>query len=107
MKRAISLLLMVCMLCASCIGQAASYVDVQQDAWYSVAISTVSDNQLMNGTAENIFAPNDEITRGMFVTVLGRYLNADTTGDAGFSDVSADAYYCLLYTSIISTYHRV
>lgn len=93
MKRAISLLLMVCMLCASCIGQAASYVDVQQDAWYSVAISTVSDNQLMNGTAENIFAPNDEITRGMFVTVLGRYLNADTTGDAGFSDVSADAYY--------------
>lgn len=49
----------------------------------------------MNGVGGDIFASEEKMTRGMFVTVLGRYINADTDVDVNlsFSDVDAGAYY--------------
>ncbi|MBQ3404119.1 MAG: S-layer homology domain-containing protein, partial [Oscillospiraceae bacterium] len=41
------------------------------------------------------FGPNRYMTRGMFVTVLGRAANADVSGftEVGFTDVSSEQYY--------------
>lgn len=51
--------------------------------------------ELLNGTGETTFSPDTTLTRGMFVTALGRLAGVDpadySTGK--FTDVKADAYY--------------
>ena len=47
------------------------------------------------GTGDGKFSPNMPMTRGMFVTVLGKLAKADLTGfnSTDFKDVKSDAYY--------------
>lgn len=55
------------------------FTDVDDTAWYADAVEYVTDNKLFQGKTETAFAPEDPMTRGMFVTVLGRYAQVDTT----------------------------
>ena len=49
---------------------------------------------MFNGVSDDKFAPEDNVTRGMFVTALARMDKADTKGYANlFDDVSDKAYY--------------
>ena len=48
------------------------FVDVPAGAWYADAVEYVAANGLMGGVGGRCFAPNDALTRAMFVTVLGR-----------------------------------
>ena len=48
---------------------------------------------MFNGTSENTFEPNKNITRGMLVTVLYRYAKATETEKSTFDDVDPDMYY--------------
>ena len=50
---------------------------------------------LLNGASATTFDPNGAVTRGMFVTALGRLAGADVSSYAtsSFTDVRADAYY--------------
>ena len=57
-------------LCGSAL--AAQFTDVPEDAWYAEAVRFVSDNGLMNGTAERIFSPDNPLTRAQFVTIMYR-----------------------------------
>ena len=64
--------------------------------WAADAINYVVDAGLFTGATATTFEPETAMTRGMFVTVLGRL--ADAEGDeeqsaAQFSDVAANAYY--------------
>ena len=63
--------------------------------WAENDILFVANRGLMTGTSATTFSPNGSITRGMFVTVLGRLANADisTYTKSSFIDVKADAYY--------------
>lgn len=62
--------------------------------WAEEAINYVYAKKLFNGTTEHEFSPNKSMTRGMFVTVLGRLAGADTVNpSAGFKDVSQEDYY--------------
>ena len=47
----------------------------------------------MNGVAATEFAPNANVTRGMFVTVLYRIEKEPEVKEAAFTDVAADAWY--------------
>lgn len=70
--------------------------DVEQDDWYYDAVQYVRVNGLFNGTSPTAFRPDDPMTRGMFVTVLGRMAGVDPAGYAGpsaFIDVPEDAYF--------------
>jgi hypothetical protein len=89
------------------------FTDVPADAWFYAAVDYVYKNGLFSGTAEATFSPNTEMTRGMFVTVIGRLAGIDisSVGDEEpdgydveepdesepavpqFSDVAPDAYY--------------
>lgn len=73
----------------------AGFADVPADAWYAPAVQTCTEQGLFQGTSPNTFSPDLSMTRGMFVTVLGRMENIDPTqADAsGFMDVPEDAYY--------------
>lgn len=61
--------------------------------WAKESIDFVVDRGLFNGVSDTDFAPNSSITRGMFITVLGRIAEADFPTGADFDDVANDAYY--------------
>lgn len=63
--------------------------------WAKVDIEFVTARGLLTGTGKNTFSPDATMTRGMFVTALGRLAGVDPekyrTGR--FTDVSAGSYY--------------
>ena len=70
------------------------FVDVE-DKWYVEPIDFVVNNGLFGGTGTDTFSPDAPMTRGMFVTVLGRLAGAEVDPDAEtkFVDVPADKWY--------------
>ncbi len=116
-KRIISLLLVICMLLSMAPAALAGdlvkdvttmsreekeallrnpFADVREDDWFFDAVQYVRINSIFNGVSETSFDPNGTMTRGMFVTVLGRMAGVDTAayaGESAFADVPSDAYY--------------
>lgn len=69
------------------------FVDVKTEDWFYEDTMYVYHKGLMNGTAENMFSPNEEMTRAMIVTVLYR-LSGDKGGNINaFSDVKSGSCY--------------
>ncbi len=58
----------------------AKFTDVNANGWYVEAIKYVLNNDLFNGTSDTTFAPNEPMTRAMFVTVLARSVGASQEG---------------------------
>lgn len=89
-KRAIASLL----LSAALLTQpAAAFSDVPEGTWYTQDVSYVEDHGLFEGVGENAFAPDETMTRAMFVTVLSRMTGAADCADCGFADVPAGSWY--------------
>jgi len=63
--------------------------------WAKDDIAFVANRGLLSGTSKTTFSPNTAMTRGMFVTALGRLANADVSGyeKSSFTDVKSDAYH--------------
>ena len=57
-----------------------NFTDVEKGAWYEPGITYVVAKGLFQGVAEGVFAPQDNMTRAMLVTVLARLDGQDTTG---------------------------
>ena len=69
-------------------------MDVASDKWYVTAIQYVTKKGIMNGTSDTTFAPEMNLTRGQFVTVLYNMARRPkTTVDIPFEDVKAGEYY--------------
>ena len=115
-KRLISLLLVICMVLTllpaevlaaevkkpadnasqTVAVQENPFTDVEQDSWYAAAVQYVRVNGFFSGVSDTLFAPDGSMTRGMFVTVLGRMAGVDAAkygGETGFSDVEPTAWY--------------
>ncbi len=98
-QRILSVFLTVCLLGVFCpaVIQAADhpFSDVSPDAWYQEAVLYVSDHDLMSGSGDTSFEPEGQLTRAMFVTVLGRMEGVDTEQytSSGFSDVPDGEWY--------------
>lgn len=71
------------------------YTDVRTDDWHYEAVTFVTDRGYFKGMTEELFAPNLEMNRAMFVTVLGRISRVDVTKytTTKFTDVDAAQYY--------------
>jgi len=54
-----------------------AFKDVPIGAWYYAAVDFAYTNKMFSGTGEDTFSPNTAMTRGMFVTVLGRMAGVD------------------------------
>lgn len=112
-QRIISLLLVVCMVMtllpagalaangttgktAAETGRTAEpFTDVPSDSWYASAVRYVCANGFFNGTSATTFAPEGNMTRAMFVTVLGRMAGVDPADYPGtdFTDVQEGLWY--------------
>ena len=71
------------------------FLDMDMGAPYYEAVTYVSSKGLFQGTADNAFSPDANMTRSMFVTVLGRLDGADMSAYAKptFKDVPAGQWY--------------
>ncbi len=71
------------------------FLDVLPDHWAFSLVNESADRHLFNGTADNLFSPDDIMTRCMFVTVLGRMANVDDSQytSSPFTDLTDGAYY--------------
>ena len=75
-------------------ASAAAFSDVASDAWYAQAVGEVSDAGIMNGTTDTTFSPDEQVTRGMVVTVLWRLASSPAAAAATtFPDVEDWYYY--------------
>lgn len=102
-KKVIALLIMVCMLIfplAVSVSAVSSsnFTDINNH-WARVYIQYMVDvKHVMNGTSDTTFSPNRQMTRGEFVTVLGRVWGVkesyyDNNFHLQFSDVSSSSFY--------------
>lgn len=75
-------------------GAAGRFTDVAADAWYYATVESAFAKGIMTGIDDTHFAPEQEITRGMFATALYRMeKEPETNGAYTFKDVAEDAYY--------------
>ena len=75
-------------------ASAAPFSDVASDAWYAPAVGEVSDAGVMNGTTDTTFSPDEQVTRGMVVTVLWRLAGSPAaSASVTFPDVEDWYYY--------------
>ena len=73
---------------------APAFTDIQKH-WAADNILFAASRGLLSGTSDTTFSPDTGMTRGMFVTALGRLagINPDSYQTGKFTDVKADAYY--------------
>lgn len=72
----------------------AIYKDVIKSDWYYNAVLKAYWDELMVGYGDDLFYPQDELTRGMFITILHRIDGSPkSTAKTPFVDVELDAYY--------------
>lgn len=72
------------------------FTDVGEDSWYYDAVQYAYINGFFSGIDTITFEPVGTMTRGMFITLLGRMAGVDQaayTGLYSFDDVAADAWY--------------
>lgn len=68
------------------------FTDVKPTSWYADEVAYAYTNGLFKGETTTTFAPNAYMTRGQFVTVLGRFagvkdtLESFTTGTIGYTN---------------------
>ena len=75
-------------------NSAPAFTDIQKH-WAADNILFVASRGLLSGISDTTFSPDTGMTRGMFVTALGRLagINPDSYKTGKFTDVKADAYY--------------
>ncbi len=69
-----------------------AFTDIS-DHWAEEAIRYVVTAGLFNGTSETLFSPNENMTRGMLVTVLWRLEGQPEGTMVTFEDVAVGSYY--------------
>ncbi len=75
------------------------FTDIKAGKWYSKAIDHAYSYGFIAGVSKTEFGLNDNITRGMFITILARIAGVDTSGAANkaattkFEDVKVGKYY--------------
>ncbi len=70
------------------------YTDVDPNAWYNNAVSTLSNMGILNGYDDGTFRPGATITRAEFTKIAVSFFDyADLEAEATFSDLVDGAWY--------------
>lgn len=73
----------------------AKFTDVPADAWYWVELDYALYNGYISGTSATTFDPSGKVTRGQFVTILGRMMGVQASQytSSKFVDVDMKSWY--------------
>ena len=97
-QRILSALLALCIVFAlvptALAEKADDFTDVSRSDWYYQFVDYVTSKGYFNGVADKTFAPADNMTRAMFVTVLFRFDGAKgDRSQSAFTDVAPGEWY--------------
>ena len=67
--------------------------DVKESDWYYEYVKQAFEKGLMKGVSETEFAPDEKLTRAMFVTILHRMDGEPDANQSAFTDVEKDSWY--------------
>lgn len=72
-----------------------SFSDATSSEWYTGSVSYLSSRDVIGGTGNGEFGPEETITRAQFVMILARLSGDDLSGQtaSSFSDVSASDWF--------------
>lgn len=100
MKRKVLALATAVMVAASAVpvcsaASVTDFKDVPAESWYYESVKGAVDAGYMNGVSSDMFAPKNNLTRAMFVTMLARFDKAEVNDKAisPFEDVMTDMWY--------------
>lgn len=62
--------------------------DVSSSVWYAKSVTWASQNGIVYGVGENLYKPEDELTREQIVTILARYTAYKENDDGNRADLS-------------------
>ena len=68
-----------------------TFTDVNSWSWYYEAVMTLASYKVLNGVGNDMFAPDDYITRAEFVTMLVRIYGVTET-ESSFTDVPSGSW---------------
>ncbi len=90
-----AVMLLSCMVTPASAASVSDFTDVSAGSWYYDAVAYAADKGIVNGITPTTFAPSDRMTRGQFVTVLGRQagISDDYTASTPFTDIKPGNYY--------------
>lgn len=73
-----------------------NYTDIPADAWYRMAVATMTNGGYITGYADGTFGGDRNITRAEFIAILVRFIGI-RNARCSFTDVSRDhwAYRCI------------
>ncbi len=91
----LALLIGMSLLTVNASAAAERFTDVKPGKWYYTAVDYAVSEGLFSGTSSTTFSPEEPMTRGMFVTVLGNKARIDPAQytESSFSDVKAGVWY--------------
>lgn len=78
------------------------FIDVPENIFYHDDVATLYDEGAVHGTTDNTYSPDDNVTRGQFITILYKHYKyaveqaggtLDDADAAGFTDVPTTAFY--------------
>lgn len=64
-----------------------SFIDVEEDGWYTEAVATLTAMGIVKGRGDGIFDPAATITRSEFAVIAARFDSEDYTGPDLFPDI--------------------
>lgn len=70
-----------------------SFPDVAANHWAGDIIKIMAAKHIVQGTNTGAFAPEADVTRAEFASMLVKALGLTASGASGYADVSADAWY--------------
>jgi len=76
----------------SAVLKSVSFADMTNN-WAKPYVEALAVRGIVNGVADNMFAPNANIKRCDFVLMLTKVLDINSSEDAGFSDVKSSDYF--------------
>ncbi len=75
-------------------GELTGFNDIDDNSAYAQAVKYCKDNDLMTGTSQSEFSPNENTSRAMLVSILYRNSGSPSvTGNTAFQDVQQGAWY--------------
>ena len=69
------------------------FADIHKNDWFYDSVKYAYENDLMKGVSNTEFAPDSDVTRAMFVTVIYRMEKEPQTAAAAFIDIESGSYY--------------
>lgn len=69
------------------------FLDVMPNKYYTSAVNWAFDEGIISGIGNNMFGPEDSITREQLCVMLARYLNLSGDGGVSFNDDKSISYW--------------